>query len=437
MSVVILVAVVLVVMAASVASLATRRRRVKTGLQSQANRRGAVVIGFVLTAAAIGTVSVAASSAVSSSAAARSAGAAMSSGAAEPDDRGTSQTGGTRDPVETSKPVETSSSTSSSTIPPAEVVTNSGPGEYTVEFTHPSLGRMRLVTKRNGAEGTQSGPASITVTDRFGVVRYSYSIDLLYELAPARLRPDPTAEGPMDPVDSTGNVFIDYNPGRYNGVIVLRPTEIGFDDLGTAWADTGTRFYSAVIVDRDGDGQFEIEQATNDCEPSCGEGTTTVKVFRWNGTDYAASAPAMSTQVSVNGMGPFVLGMSRLDIGKMGFELSKPGCGTLRRIKAGGREVFTVFESDEKVVALAVADPAWTAPSGIRVGSSVADLEQAYGANLKASSFEGNIGPVPAWVLRSPESVAAGRFLWFTMSSGVVDRITLVGGSTTPSALLC
>ena len=37
--------------------------------------------------------------------------------------------------------------------------------------------------------------------------------------------------------DSTGNTFITYNPGRYNGVLVLIPTAGGFEDIG--WDDTG------------------------------------------------------------------------------------------------------------------------------------------------------------------------------------------------------
>lgn len=32
-------------------------------------------------------------------------------------------------------------------------------------------------------------------------------------------------------VDASGNIFIVYNPGRYNGVMILRPTNGGFSIL--------------------------------------------------------------------------------------------------------------------------------------------------------------------------------------------------------------
>lgn len=65
----------------------------------------------------------------------------------------------------------------------------------------------------------------------------------------------------LQPRDGTGNIFINYDPGRYNGVIVLRPTD-------------------------DGDGVYEIRSEINTCEPSCADGNTLVRLHRWNGQDF-------------------------------------------------------------------------------------------------------------------------------------------------------
>ena len=89
-------------------------------------------------------------------------------------------------------------------------------------------------------------------------------------------------------LDKSGNVFLDYNPGRYNGVIVLRPVAGGFANFRTlpTPGDFNGRFYFAELSDADSDGTYEIISSSNDCTPSCAEGTTTSTVWRWNGHDY-------------------------------------------------------------------------------------------------------------------------------------------------------
>lgn len=90
--------------------------------------------------------------------------------------------------------------------------------------------------------------------------------------------------------DDTGNVFIKYNPGRLDGIIVLRPIPAGMDDLGTAEPQDAyrKRFYGADAVDLDGDGKLEVRHFVNDCDPSCAGGTVTETVYRWDGTGYSA-----------------------------------------------------------------------------------------------------------------------------------------------------
>lgn len=60
-----------------------------------------------------------------------------------------------------------------------------------------------------------------------------------------RDEPEPSYEAKTVRIDTQGRIFLDYSPGRYNGVIPLRPTTSGFDAFGTLpIADNGTgRFY--------------------------------------------------------------------------------------------------------------------------------------------------------------------------------------------------
>jgi hypothetical protein len=72
-------------------------------------------------------------------------------------------------------------------------------------------------------------------------------------------------------------------------VIVLDPIGGGFDDFGSlpTKADPAAwRFYSAVTTDTNKDGTFEIDQAVNNCTPSCADGTLTHTTYEWTGTSY-------------------------------------------------------------------------------------------------------------------------------------------------------
>ncbi|MGV9859855.1 vWA domain-containing protein [Gordonia sp. NPDC003425] len=93
------------------------------------------------------------------------------------------------------------------------------------------------------------------------------------------------------PTDSTKNVFITYNPGRYNGVITLVPDDKGYEDIG--WGDddpgyqtTKNAYYSAELKGPGSDGKYTIETSANDCDPSCADGTITKKTLKWNGSSY-------------------------------------------------------------------------------------------------------------------------------------------------------
>ncbi|WP_277303875.1 hypothetical protein [Spongiactinospora sp. TRM90649] len=95
-----------------------------------------------------------------------------------------------------------------------------------------------------------------------------------------------------DPVtDATRNIFVTYNPGRYDGVLVLVPNADGFEDIG--WRSTedhysGGRFayYYARLVGPGTDGRYTITRYENSCDPSCAAGAINQVTLRWNGRDY-------------------------------------------------------------------------------------------------------------------------------------------------------
>jgi hypothetical protein len=92
--------------------------------------------------------------------------------------------------------------------------------------------------------------------------------------------------------DATGNTFVTYNPGRYNGVLALIPNAAGFEDIGWDNQSSTTHYsgkhayYYAELVGPGANGQYTIRQSRNDCTPSCAAGTVTTKDLHWNGSDY-------------------------------------------------------------------------------------------------------------------------------------------------------
>lgn len=146
-----------------------------------------------------------------------------------------------------------------------------------VDFSHPAWGRASLLTTLSASP--DSFAADIVVFDEAGVIQWRYDGDSWYELAPAR-----------PAIDTTGHIFLNYNPGRYNGVIVLEAAPDTFRTFGTlpAPGEYDSRFYGATTVDVDSDGVFEIDQESNDCTPSCAGGTVSHQIYKWNGGNYVA-----------------------------------------------------------------------------------------------------------------------------------------------------
>jgi hypothetical protein len=145
------------------------------------------------------------------------------------------------------------------------------------DIPHPSLGTVRLflildsnqVGPKVGcvAAVASNGKALPAITVDVGGNSFNF--------------PNPVTE-------STGNAFVTYNPGRYDGVLVLVPTPDGFQDIG--WGAThyqGKRAYYYAKLEGPGPNrQYTIRQFNNDCTPSCAAGAVTSQVLHWNGTDY-------------------------------------------------------------------------------------------------------------------------------------------------------
>ena len=102
--------------------------------------------------------------------------------------------------------------------------------------------------------------------------------------------------------DVTGNVFIYYNPGRYDGVIILRAAGGELRDFGTLPPSSNTKaadatddyegsgpfgYYTNTAPDPTAHGRLEIKQFANNCDPSCAGGHMTLEIFRWDGHGYA------------------------------------------------------------------------------------------------------------------------------------------------------
>lgn len=144
-------------------------------------------------------------------------------------------------------------------------------------LAHPKWGASLLLSCQSKAPNEQSG---LAVVDGRGQIRWTYRLDGTYY---SLYLPDPGS-------DKSGNLFAIYDPGRLHGVAIFRPSAqglkrlAGFYDYGEGTEDN--RFYSAELRGPGKDGRYVIRKFTNDCDPSCAEGTTTAQDFVWTGEDY-------------------------------------------------------------------------------------------------------------------------------------------------------
>ena len=149
------------------------------------------------------------------------------------------------------------------------------------DVRHPSLGAVRLFLLLTPAQQVSDHGCVVAVAHT-GKAVIAIPLDI-----------EGTSLAFANPVtDSTGNAFVTYNPGRYDGVLVLVPTATGFQ--GPGWSMAGSHYagkrayYDAKPQGPGSDGKYTIVQSRNDCVPDCAGGTVTSKVLHWNGNDYGA-----------------------------------------------------------------------------------------------------------------------------------------------------
>ena len=149
------------------------------------------------------------------------------------------------------------------------------------DIPHPTLGTVRLFLLLNSSPGVLHRGCVAAVADN-GKVLPTIPIDVSGD-----------SLNFANPVtDATGNAFITYNPGRYDGVLVLVPTPDGFQDIG--WSNPKVRYYGkrayydANLEGPGPDGKYTIRTFKNDCSPDCAGGTVTSQDLHWDGSDYVA-----------------------------------------------------------------------------------------------------------------------------------------------------
>jgi hypothetical protein len=245
------------------------------------NRRAVILVGFV---GVLGVIAVAIVAVLLGSGSLTRGGAASSIS--------TNQSEGSGSPVATTPLAGPATSVSPSVTPTAAVLPTvpppnpncQGSVEAQQDIPHPYLGTVRLfLVLKPSSNPDLRGCVSAVASN--GKVLPVITI---------------TAENSADGLnfanpltDSTRNAFITYNPGRYNGVLVLVPTPDGFQDIGWDLEMNDTThymgklaYYYASLQGPGPDGKYTIIQYKNDCMPNCAGGTVTSQVLHWNGTDY-------------------------------------------------------------------------------------------------------------------------------------------------------
>ncbi len=84
--------------------------------------------------------------------------------------------------------------------------------------------------------------------------------------------------------DATGSVFINFSGGGAHDpamVLVLVPTASGFRTVGGD-------LLNAELIGPGVNGRYVIRHHSNDCTPSCANGTWTYEDLQWDGSGYVS-----------------------------------------------------------------------------------------------------------------------------------------------------
>jgi len=151
--------------------------------------------------------------------------------------------------------------------------------EGTTVIQHPAWGSTTIIVCGPMLDATDSpvSTAGVLAVDATGSVKWSwlYGDNYTFRLA------EPAT-------DASGNIFVVYNPGRYDGVMIMRPTNDSIDVLATTYngyqvEPTPLYFYDTNLYGPGSDGLYEIVQSNGDCVQSVTDCET---FFVWDGTTY-------------------------------------------------------------------------------------------------------------------------------------------------------
>ena len=297
-----------------------------------------------------------------------------------------------------------------------------------IDFVHPAWGPSVLVTTHTLDRRYESNDINrIVVIDNRRQLRWQYPLGVGAS--------DTLAPWPGRARDRAGHLFVKYNPGRYDGVIVLEPTRDGFEDFGSLPQVDGYegRFYYAEVLDGDGDGTAEIVATTNDCEPYCAAGSITSTPLRWTGSDYTEAGTTSTISqapLGIDGIGPVRVGMTTAQAAAaasipMRLQSAVGSCGKATFV--GGPPGLSFMTNLDGIRRVDVTEPSIKTAEGIGIGSTEAEVTRAYGNRVTTQPHEYTNGHYLVVTSEKPD-LANYRFVFETDGT----RVTLFRSGVEP-----
>ncbi|MFT4298347.1 MAG: VWA domain-containing protein [Aeromicrobium sp.] len=146
---------------------------------------------------------------------------------------------------------------------------------------HPYLGELIVIAHRGGDDVYWENAAFISAFTPDG--------EEVWVSDPVSAYPSEDFGFAEPAADASGNLFAHFNPGRYDGTIVMRATPTGFEEVPQSRRDESgylSEFYGSELIGPGADGLYVIRSASNDCTPDCAGGEMTYVDYRWDGSAY-------------------------------------------------------------------------------------------------------------------------------------------------------
>lgn len=156
----------------------------------------------------------------------------------------------------------------------------------TVTIDHKAWGKITIVSC-GPTDVVPSSAEGVLAVDSSGIVTWNSGVPADVSSQQFSLAHPAT--------DASGNVFITYNPGRYEGVMILHPSDTGIDILAGSYYENHdpaatssypNDFYDSQLIGPGSDGLYQIAKSVNNCDPDCASGQTTTQVYTWDRQSY-------------------------------------------------------------------------------------------------------------------------------------------------------